>query len=87
MLYIAKLYFGPNNDYETEDAVHEAIHDALDIGAIEKNFGRFWVVDGHILIDKEGFELCFHPTIEKCGLPGETQFCPDCEEHIGWEEL
>jgi hypothetical protein len=51
-VYVAKL--NPSGDeYVTEDeAVHEAIWDAIEAGHITEAFGRFWVGDGYIIIDK-----------------------------------
>jgi hypothetical protein len=51
-VYVAKLNL--EDEYVTEDeAVHEAIWDAMDAGHITSAFGRFWVVEGYILIDEK----------------------------------
>jgi len=84
-MYIAKLNDDP--DWSVDEAVHEAIINAMDAGHIQRDFGRFWVVDDHIVIDEKPVRNCFHPAIEKCGEPGELQFCPDCERYVGWEDL
>jgi len=92
-VYIAKLDLDPEEIDAPEPyiamstAVDVAIFDAIDRGYIPRNFGKFWIVDGHIVIDNKPVKNCFHPAIEKCGQPGETQFCPDCERLVGWEEL
>ena len=56
-MYIAKLDLDPDTTEEYiafDDSVDEAIKDAIDRGYIKRNFGRFWIVLGHIVIDKEG---------------------------------
>jgi hypothetical protein len=56
-VYVAKLptsdRYAPGTEITKEDAVHEAILDAIDSGHITENFGRFWVVEGYILIDEK----------------------------------
>jgi hypothetical protein len=48
-VYVAKL----NTDYDDEEeAVHEAIWDAMVAGDVAEAFGRFYVVEGYIIIDK-----------------------------------
>lgn len=51
-MYIAPLYFGPNNDYDIQDAVNEAIFDGIDAGDIYHGFGRVYVVLNHIVVDE-----------------------------------
>lgn len=49
-MYVAKL--NPDPEISEDEAVHEAIWDAMDAGHVTAAFGRFWVVEGYIIIDK-----------------------------------
>ena len=59
-MYIAKLDIAPEDANAPEEfialdeSVDKAIQEAIDRGYIKRNFGRFWIVLGHIVIDKEG---------------------------------
>lgn len=49
-MYVAKLNDDP--EISEDEAVHEAIWDAMVAGDVTEAFGRFWVVEGYIIIDK-----------------------------------
>ena len=85
-MYIAKLDLDPDTTEEYiafDDSVDEAIKDAIDRGYIKRNYqGGFWIVDEHIVID-----ACLHPSIPTIERFGDWEFCQDCEQFVGWEDL
>jgi hypothetical protein len=49
-VYVAKL--NPDPEISEDEAIHEAIWEAMLAGDVTADFGRFWIVEGYILIDK-----------------------------------
>jgi hypothetical protein len=52
VVYVAKLSQDP--EMSEDEAIHDAILAAMFAGHITEDFGKFWIVEDYIIIDKPG---------------------------------